>query len=167
MIALRGGCKVFTLQDNSHEPIISMEDFTAVQAEMERRAAKHAPRGKNYNARYPFSGLIVCGNCGKHYNRKITASGPVWICSTFNHQGKAACASKQIPESALLALTADVALSDLTEICAEKGNRLVFRFKDGTESVKRWQDRPRAESWTPEMREAARQKALERSRNNG
>ena len=151
----------------THEPIISMEDFTAVQAEMERRAAKHAPRGKNYNARYPFSGLIVCGNCGKHYNRKITASGPVWICSTFNHQGKAACASKQIPESTLLALTSDIALSDLTEICAENGNRLVFRFKDGTESVKRWQDRSRAESWTPEMREAARQKALERSRKNG
>ena len=151
----------------THEPIISMEDFTAVQAEIEKRSAKHASKGKNYAARYPFSGLIVCGNCGKHYRRKITASGPVWICSTFNQQGKAACPSKQIPEPALLALTTDMALSDLTEICAENGNRLVFRFRDGSESVKRWQDRSRAESWTPEMREAARQKALERSRKNG
>ena len=151
----------------SHEAIISMEDFTAAQAEMEKRSAKHAPKGKNYTARYPFSGMIVCGNCGKHYRRKVTASGPVWICSTFNQQGKVACASKQIPEPALLALTADMDLSDLTEICAENGNRLVFRFKDGSESVKRWQDRSRAESWTPEMREAARQKALERSRKNG
>ena len=151
----------------THEPIISMANFWAAQAEMEKRSAKHAPKGKNYAARYPFSGLIVCGNCGKHYRRKVTASGPVWICSTFNQQGKVACASKQIPEPALLALTADMDLSDLTEICAENGNRLVFRFKDGSESVKRWQDRSRAESWTPEMREAARQKALERSRKNG
>ena len=144
-----------------------MADFSAAQAEMEKRSAKHAPKGKNYTARYPFSGMIVCGNCGKHYRRKVTASGPVWICSTFNQQGKVACASKQIPEPALLALTADMDLSDLTEICAEDGNRLVFRFRDGSESVKRWKDRSRAESWTPEMREAARQKALERSRKNG
>lgn len=153
--------------EGTHEPIICMEDFAAAQAEMEKRSAKHALKGKKYNARYPFSGMIVCGNCGKHYRRKVTASGPVWICSTFNQQGKVACASKQIPEPALLALTADMDLSDLTEICAENGNRLVFRFKDGSESVKRWQERSRAESWTPEMREAARQKALERSRKNG
>ena len=151
----------------THEPIISMADFSAAQAEMEKRSAKHAPKGKNYTARYPFSGMIVCGNCGKHYRRKVTASGPVWICSTFNQQGKAACLSKQIPEAELLTMTADMALSDLTEICAENGNRLVFRFRDGSESVKRWKDRSRAESWTPEMREAARQKALERSRKNG
>ena len=151
----------------THEAIISIEDFTAAQAEMEKRSAKHAPKGKNYTARYPFSGMIVCGNCGKHYRRKVTASGPVWICSTFNQQGKAACLSKQIPEAELLTMTADMALSDLTEICAENGNRLVFRFRDGSESVKRWKDRSRAESWTPEMREAARQKALERSRKNG
>ena len=151
----------------THEAIISMADFSAAQAEMEKRSAKHAPKGKNYSARYPFSGMIVCGNCGKHYRRKVTASGPVWICSTFNQQGKAACLSKQIPEAELLTMTADMALSDLTEICAENGNRLVFRFRDGSESVKRWKDRSRAESWTPEMREAARQKALERSRKNG
>lgn len=151
----------------THEAIISMEDFTAAQAEMEKRSAKHAPKGKNYTARYPFSGMIVCGNCGKHYRRKVTASGPVWICSTFNQQGKAACLSKQIPEAELLTMTADMALGDLTEICAENGSRLVFRFRDGSESVKRWKDRSRAESWTPEMREAARQKALERSRKNG
>lgn len=35
------------------------------KAEMEKRAAKHAPAGKAYAAKYPFSGLIVCGSCGK------------------------------------------------------------------------------------------------------
>lgn len=153
--------------EGTHEPIIPIEDFIAAQAEIERRAAKHAPKGKGYSTRYPFSGKIVCGNCGKHYRRKVTASGPIWICGTYNEQGKAACPSKAIPERVLMALTADISMSDLTDICAENGNRLVLRFKDGSESVKRWQDRSRAESWTPEMREAARQRTMERSRQNG
>ena len=153
--------------EGSHEPIIRMEDFEAVQAEMERRAAKHAPPGKGYRNRYPFTGLIICGCCGKHYRRKVTATGPVWICGTYNTIGKAACPSKQIPEGVLTDLTADMDIDEITEIWAEKDNQLVFRFRSGEETVKRWKDRSRAESWTPEMREAARQKALERGRQNG
>lgn len=144
-----------------------MEDFEAVQAEIERRAAKHAPPGKGYRNRYPFTGLIICGCCGKHYRRKVTATGPVWICGTYNTIGKAACPSKQIPEGVLTDLTADMDIDEITEIWAEKDNQLVFRFRSGEETVKRWKDRSRAESWTPEMREAARQKALERGRQNG
>ena len=84
---------------------------------------------------------------------------PVWICRTYNTQGKAVCASKAIPERVLDALTANVSFDDLTALRAENGNRLVFICKDGSESVKRWEDRSRAESWTPEMKEAARQKS--------
>ena len=47
----------------------------------------------------------------------------------------------------------------------EDGNRLVFR--SGGETARRWKDRSRSESWTPEKREAARRKALERSGRNG
>ena len=61
----------------------------------------------------------------------------------------------------------NVVTSTLKSIVAESDNRLVFHFKDGTKTVKRWQDRSRAESWTPEMKEAARQKAIERNRHNG
>lgn len=67
----------------------------------------------------------------------------------------------------MIDLTAEMAMDEITEIRAEDRNRLVFHFKNGEEAVKRWKDRSRAESWTPEMREAARQKALERSRQNG
>ena len=148
----------------THEAIISEEEFNAVQAEMERRAAKHAPPEKNYTNRYPFTGLIVCGGCGAHYRRKVTHTGPVWICPTYNQRGKAACPSKAIPEPVLESLTADTALDDLTAIRAENGNRLVFCFKDGSESLKRWQDRSRAESWTDEMKETARQKVLKQHR---
>ena len=74
------------------------------------------------------------------------------------------CPSKAIPEATLEALTADIVLSDLTEIRAEQDNRVVFCFKDGHEAVKLWADRSRAESWTPVMKEAARQLAIEQHR---
>lgn len=153
--------------EGTHEAIISLEDYQAVQAEIAKRAKKYAPVGKFFTGRYPFSSLITCAHCGKHYRRKITATGPVWICSTYNYQGRAACPSKQIPEPTLTAMTADLDIGDLTEIIAEDGNTLVFRFKDGRKAVKRWHDRSRAKSWTPEMKEAARQKAIERNKRNG
>ena len=42
------------------------------------------------------------------------------------------------------------------------GNLLRFHFYDGSEKELTWKDRSRSESWTPEMREAARQKVLSR-----
>jgi ArsR family metal-binding transcriptional regulator len=56
-------------------------------------------------------------------------------------------------------ITADALHNKITAIRVENGNRLVFCFPDGTEAVKMWTDRSRAESWTDEMKEAARQYA--------
>lgn len=147
----------------AHDAIIDLDTFEAVQEEIERRAEYYAPTKKATS--YPFTGLIVCGTCGKHYRRKTTVSGVIWVCTTYNTYGKKGCASKAIPESTLYELTADIPLGDLTAIRAENGNTLVFCFKDGTQAVKRWKDRSRAESWTEEMREAARQKTLARTTN--
>lgn len=146
--------------EGTHEAIIDADTFSAVQTEIQRRAEKHTHSNQPKRS-YPFTGLIICDNCGKHYRRKVTRTGPVWICSTFNTLGKSCCASKQIPESALVTLTADMAIGDLTAIRAQNDNTLVFRFKDGSEIVKRWQDRSRAESWTADMKDAARQKTIE------
>ena len=157
--------------EHSHEAIIPLRQFNAVQEEIKRRADKHAHIAPKVI--YPFTGLIVCGNCGKHYRRKVTRSGAVWICSTFNTIGKEYCASKQIPESTLISITEETlgsinALNDkITAIRAEKDNTLVFCFTNGESSVKRWTDRSRRESWTDEMRETARQRTLERNKNNG
>ena len=157
--------------EHSHEAIIPLRQFNAVQEEIKRRADKHAHIVPKVT--YPFTGLIVCGNCGKHYRRKVTRSGAVWICSTFNTIGKECCASKQIPESTLISITEETlgsinALNNkITAIRAEKDNTLVFCFTNGESSVKRWTDRSRRESWTTEMRETARQRTLERNKNNG
>ena len=144
----------------THEAIIDLATFEAVQEELARRS-EHYSGKKPSTVTYPFTRLIVCANCGKHYRRKTMATGIVWICSTYNTHGKKACAdSKAIPESVLYELTADTPIGDLTAIRAEKDNTLVFCFKSSEQTVKQWKDRSRRESWTEEMKEKARQQAL-------
>ena len=147
---------------DTHEPIIDIGTYNSVQLEMHRRAQKY---GKlQTSGKYPFSGMITCAGCGKHYRRKVTATGPVWICSTYNTHGKAACPSKAIPESTLMEMAAQVAaLSEITAVTAHNNNTLEFTLADGTVTVKQWQDRSRAASWTPEMRAAAGEKFRERN----
>jgi len=155
-----------------HEAIIDQATFDAVQTEMAHRVAFYHPM-RNTPKVYPLTGVVTCGICGKHYRRKVTTTRPVWICPTFNTQGKAACASKQIPEETLMQLAteaigtaqfdADVFHDKITAVTVMPSNTVVFQCKDGTEIVKRWQDRSRRESWTQEMRETARQQALERN----
>ena len=147
---------------DAHEAIIPLRSFNAVQEEMKRRAAKHTHPGVKHKE-YPFSGKITCARCGKHYRRKVKETGPVWICTTYNTYGKAACPSKAIPESVLEAITDEVGgIGKITALQACEGNTLVLTLTNGEQIVKRWQDRSRRQSWTPEMKEAARQKDLER-----
>ena len=116
---------------DAHEEIIPLEQFNAVQEEIKRRAEKHSRPGVTPNS-YPFSGKLVCAGCGKHYRRKITKTGPVWICGTFNTWGKAACASKQIPASTLVSVVEELLGSmdafpgEITGVRVENGNQLVF-----------------------------------------
>lgn len=157
--------------ENSHEAIIDVDTFLAVQSEIRRRAEKHTHPGVRKQT-YPFTGLIECGCCGKHYRRKVTRARPVWICPTFNTLGKDACPSRQIPEDVLIAATEEVIGSmdangsKITAVRAENKNKLTFFMSDGEQIVKRWQDRSRRESWTPEMKEAARCRELERRQNH-
>ena len=162
--------------EGSHEPIIDIGTYDSVQLEIAKRVEKHTHPGQKKHT-YLFTGKLVCAGCGKHYRRKVTKARPVWICPTFNTLGKASCPSKQIPEETLCHMAADAlgmdvfseeaVLSKITVVRVEKDNILVFRFKDGTESVKRWPDRSRSESWTEEMKEAARQKNRERRLGHG
>ena len=147
---------------DAHEAIIPLGQFNAVQEEIKRRAAEFYKPHKN-KGQYAFSGLVECGCCGKHYRRKTTTGGQVWICPTFNAKGKAACPSKQIPESVLEAVVDEVGgIGKITALRACNGNTLVLTLCSGEQIVKRWQDRSRRQSWTPEMKEMARQKELER-----
>jgi len=147
------------MAEETHEAIISLDTFNRVQAEIEKRAAKFKPKPPE-KSEYAFTGKIICAKCGKHYRRKTTATGPVWICSTYNSLGKSACPSKAVPEPVLLELAADIPFD---EIIAEDGNILRFK-RGGGECIRQWKDRSRSESWTPEKRAAAGEKARQRSK---
>ena len=135
--------------EDSHEAIIDIDTFMAVQMEIERR---EKPRDTHKS--YPFSGLLKCMKCGKSYRRKVTATGPVWICATYNTRGKKYCASKQIPESTLESVVYSIAedVSSIETILVDDNNTLHLHFTDGTVVTRTWADRSRSESWTTEMR---------------
>ncbi|MBQ7580667.1 MAG: recombinase family protein [Clostridia bacterium] len=142
--------------ENAHEPIIPPETFKRVQDMIAQRAEKYAPPATDIPLTYRFTSLITCAKCGKHFRRKLVRGKPVWICPTFNYEGKAACPAKQIPEEILEEITADMDMERFTGITADDGNRLLFHFSDGTTAEKIWRDRSRSESWTDEMRQNAR-----------
>ena len=52
---------------------------------------------------------------------------------------------------------------EITAVTAHNDNTLEFTLANGTVTVKQWQDRSRAASWTPEMRAAVGQKTRERN----
>lgn len=151
--------------EDSHEAIIGRDMWDAVQSEIDRRAALH--KSNQAIGSYPFTGLIRCGKCGASYRRKHANAGKpyekmVWICATFNTLGKAECDSQQIPESVLETLAEEMGgVSQISEIVVPEANLLVFHMKNGSEIERNWQNPSRRESWTPEMREAARQRALQ------
>lgn len=156
------------LVENDHEPIITKEEF------MRAQDLKHQ-RAKQFNIRYSskrheFTGIMRCSICGKNYRRKVQSTRMWWVCSTFNSLGKNECASKAIPEETLIKVTQKVlGVEKVTsEIVGKRieridvlcGNKLLFHLKNGTVVEETWNDLSRSNSWTPEMREKARQRAL-------
>ncbi len=91
------------LVNNHHEPIISHEDFAAAQDIIEQRGKEKGleRQNKKYQNRYPFSGKIICGQCGGTFKRRIHSSGRhriAWCCSTHIANIKK-CSMKYVPES--------------------------------------------------------------------
>ncbi len=157
----------------SHEPIVSAETFKAVQAELARRAAKAKPSQKQGFSE--FTGIIRCGRCGANFHRKVNAAGTkyaktTWACATYTNRGKHECPAKRIPEDILKAKCAEaLGLAEhdpakfkarVAEIIVPDDGVLVFAFWDGTEQTLAWANPSRRESWTAEMRSAAREKFM-------
>lgn len=128
-----------------------------------------------------FSGLIKCALCGSSYCRHNNGAGKykhfIWTCRRYAELGKEICSAQAIREDILISKTREVLGLDeetelnreiiterIAEIIVPAPYQLIYRLKDGTEAEVEWQYKSRRESWTPEMREAARQKALKRIR---
>lgn len=165
--------------ENSHEAIINPEVFKKAQDEARRRSEKYFAVHKNNNSEGNlFAGLMTCGLCNSPYRKRIAHSTskpePTWICSKYFELGKQYCSSQQIPEDILVDKTKKVlGVDDLSrEIIAEEITKidvtghfhLRFNLKDGSARDVVWEHKSRRDSWTDEMKEAARQRALERRR---
>ncbi len=158
--------------EETHPAIIDNETFAATQAVLQkmREATKSRPRPQKSE----FTSKIYCPYCGKAYKRNTSNGSIGWNCSTFLSQGKAYCHGKKIPEATLKAVCAEVlGISEysstvfdtlIERIEVPEDNHLRFIYKDGKTVERTWAYRSRRESWTDEMRAAARQKALERRR---
>lgn len=163
----------------SHDAIIDRHTFQVVQDEIKRRSLRQAEIMAHRNASHEnstklFTGLVQCGCCKSAYIRKYTnaKSGdrPIWICNQAFKYGKAACSSQRIPEAILIEKTREVlgideldrtAIMDrIAQIIVPEHHRLLYKLADGTTVDVCWQYPSRRLSWTDEMREKARQKAL-------
>lgn len=156
------------LVKNNHEAIIDKSIFDAVMAIREARAIKVKPR--NGNKSHVFKGMIRCSNCGCVYKRVKRKTNDVWVCSTAKLKGKDFCSSKQVPnnkviEAANFILNQTVFnefdfMSKISFVEVHPDNKLIFHMND--ERVKQyvWTYESRSKSWTKEMKEEARVRAL-------
>lgn len=172
----RGELPMYYAED-THEAVIDKDTFNQVQIELKKRAAKYTPVPP-YRNKYLFTGLLHCGFCGKRFQRKLTSSGKkypkrvVWVCEGFHRRGKDFCHSQRIPDSILISKTSEVLgidsfdretlLEYIAEIQVPGHNCLVYVFKDGRSQEVTWHNPSRSESWTPEMRQKAREYELNR-----
>ena len=175
----KGELPKYYVKDN-HPAIIEKATFEAVQAEMASRAAKiNRPREFTFNE---FSGIIGCGRCGANFRRKVNNAGTkyakvVWACATYTNRGKEMCSAKQIPEGILKVKSAEALelaehdpekfTANINAITVPNDGILVFAFNDGTERTLIWENLSRRESWTDEMKQAARERALRGGEQNG
>lgn len=147
--------------EGAHEPIVTKEEFESAQAAMKARGEKYARHHDN-RVRYEYSGKLVCSHCGRSYCRRVAKGIHYWMCPTSNFEGVSACPSKQIPERCLK--EAVPSMDGVKSIRVLDGNALVVEFEDGKTEEKSWKDPSRRDSWTPEMRERARQRAIRQRR---
>jgi len=94
--------------EGTHPAIIDQETFELVKAELERRKEEktEAVGSSRYTSKYPFSGLLICGECGHKLRRHVRRVGsgkmvPAWGCSHRISNGRAACDSHHVNEETL------------------------------------------------------------------
>ena len=159
--------------ENSHEAIIDEEVFEEVKSILQTRAEQSKAQ-RSEPQKSVFTGLIRCVSCGAYYVHAYSHK-KIWQCGTYKRHGKDACSAKSISDAVLEEVCCKVLGMDgfdegavrqnVASIIADK-NKLIFILKDGREVAQEWSNPSRSRSWTPEMKERARQAELERRRKN-
>jgi len=92
------------IAEDHHEAIISKEVFDRVQVMIQKHIDEHGivkDMGKYHN-KYPFSGIIICGECGGKFKRQTQSGGIAWACSTHLYN-KDSCSMMFIKDEAIKA----------------------------------------------------------------
>ncbi|MBR2214231.1 MAG: recombinase family protein [Selenomonadaceae bacterium] len=148
---------------DSHEAIIPLETFQAVQEEIKRRREL----GALANPHIPtscFTSKLKCAQCGKSYRRhqykRVNDTAANWEC-----RNKGKCDAKSIPEPALKEACRQVLeleefdesifLARVETITVHQDNLLIFHMKDGNEISHSWEFKSTARKdwWTKEQRD--------------
>ena len=158
--------------EGTHEAIIDQATFDAAQ-ELLAGITENSPV-KRPRRRSAFTSMIACAVCGRNYKRCTGGKRHFWNCPTVVQTDLPSCGTSQIPEKLLYDLAAQVLglaqfdegvfLERVKGIDALPEKTLVFHFQDGSTAERHWEHISRAKSWTPEMKEIARQRALAQRR---
>lgn len=153
--------------EGSHDAIIDEGTFEKAQARLQE------VRGANVGKKRPppsvFSGKLRCCHCGEHYTRIKNHGRLAWNCNTYRRFGKTTCPGGQIREDILRDRLAnamgtskfdELAFSEEVKLVTVHKDSLKILFSDGSEEMTPWQNYSRKGSWTPDMKEMARQKSL-------
>lgn len=156
--------------EDSHEPIIDKETFAMVQEMIKAKAKKPTLSSKENDCVY--KGMIKCAHCGRAYIRKTTTQGrhAIWRCSNYIMNGKEVCSNPAVMDDEVIRLSKmaleideisnEVFLKEIKEILVNEDKTLTFRFYSGKESIYPFSDYSRKNSWTPEMKQQARERSL-------
>ena len=91
---------------NSHQGIISAEDFDKVQKIIKDRKYRYGKERLGCHTPYPFSHRVQCAICKSWYTRSVTTRSngkkvPVWLCWKNKYESDQRCPSHQVQESVL------------------------------------------------------------------
>jgi len=169
--------------ENTHEAIIPMETYQAVQAEIARRQELGALANWSINTSC-FTSKIKCGLCGASFVRntrknraKTSQLGERYTfygCGTNKRKG-AHCFSGTIREDVLKEECAkalglpefdeDTFSGRVAKVTIPATGTMVFELTDGTSFEHHWSRNAKKESWTAERRKAVSE--YRRSRETG
>ncbi|MGG4038711.1 recombinase family protein [Heyndrickxia ginsengihumi] len=80
---------------NTHEPIISKDDFHVVQQLISERKRK-----RPYAKKHLFTNISFCADCGKSMHYKANRKG--YICGAYNKYGHTKCSDHHVREDRLI-----------------------------------------------------------------
>ena len=153
--------------EDTHPAIVDLVTFQ-VATEMLREASEYftSPTPPSES---PFSKKMVCGYCGEYVKRAKNDGRTIWHCHRYLELGLAGCKeSKQIRNDMLEQFCCEVFEMESFDADFISKNvvkikvfdrKLLFEMVGGQIIEKKWQYKSRSASWTPEMREIARQRA--------